>query len=64
MNKKSKLYYVDTEFGCAIRAASDIDEARRAALREVGSNGYKSVRPAKTEDIEWVKAMGGYVPNI
>lgn len=61
---KQQLFYLDTDRGCAIRAAQNIKQARRGALREVGEYGFKNIRKATKEDIEWVRGMGGYVPSV
>ncbi len=34
-----------------------------AILRREGTANVKSIRNATKEDVEWVQAMGGYVPN-
>lgn len=58
------LYYVETGCGCGLREASSIEQAKRAALREVGTmNGVEAVRLATGDDIAWVRAMGGFVPS-
>ena len=57
------LYYVNTNFGCGIRCAKDIKQARRDLLQSVGEyGGPGTCRPATEDDIAWVKGMGGYIP--
>ena len=58
------LYYVETSQGCCIKAGSSLEEARKSALREVGTDNFESIRKATKEDITWVKCMGGYVPEV
>lgn len=58
-----KLFYVDTDYGCGIRAAKNIAQARKDALEENGTRNFKSVRPATKQDVSDVKAMGGWVPE-
>ena len=58
------LYYVETTYGCGIRKAKNIKEARADLLREVGTRGAPGLcRPAKKADIEWVRGMGGHIPK-
>jgi hypothetical protein len=64
MSKKYTLYYLNTDRGVAIRAAQNIKQARREAVREVGEDGLKGIRKATEADIAWVKGMGGYVPTV
>lgn len=56
------LYYIVTDYGCAIRAASTIEAARASARAEVGE-AYCSCRKATPNDIEWVRGMGGRIPE-
>lgn len=57
---KTVPFYIETTFGCGIRFAKSLEQAKEKLLKEVGSYGYKSVREATAKDIAWVKAMGGY----
>jgi hypothetical protein len=63
MEAEMKLFYVDTDYGCGIRAAKNIAQAKKEALIENGTRNLKSVRPATKEDVSSVKAMGGWVPE-
>lgn len=63
MNKE-KIYYVKALQGCALRLGSDSKTARKAALRELGTDNVKSIRLATRKDIEWVRSMGGRVPTV
>lgn len=59
-----KIYYADTDRGCALRAANSLAQARAQFNREVGSDNVQVVRVATQEDIDWVEAMGGEVPDL
>lgn len=56
---KDKPFYVESTYGAGIRWAKTLEKAEKDFLNEVGSYGYKSVRPATEQDIAWVKSMGG-----
>ena len=56
-------YYLETMQGCGIRCAANIQQARKNALVESGTFNFKSIRKATKRDIEWVRAMGGHVPD-
>ena len=58
------IYYIENDYGCGLSAAKDLESARHAALRENGTNHFRLVRKATKDDIAWVRAMGGYVPEI
>jgi hypothetical protein len=60
--RKDTLYYINTDNGCGIRAAQNIIAAKRQALREAGTYGFKTIRRATQDDIAWVSGMGGHVP--
>jgi len=62
-NRKLSLYYIETEFGCGIRTAYNINQAQESAVKANGSSFVKNVRLAAKSDIEWVRNMGGYVPE-
>ena len=57
------LYYIETTYGCGIRVAYNIQQARKNALREEGESNVMDIRKATKEDIGWVGAMGGRVPE-
>ena len=57
-------YYVETMQGCGIRSAANIQVARKSALAESGSSNFKSIRKATQSDVEWVRAMGGHIPEM
>lgn len=48
---------------CGLREARNLETATRQAMREEGTNNVQSVRKATPEDIENVRAMGGWVPE-
>jgi hypothetical protein len=58
------LYYVESIYGMVgIRRYSSDESAETKFRAEVGSYGYKLVRKATNLDVEWVRAMGGFVPD-
>ena len=60
-----ELYYIELEHGCAIKAAESFDDAWRiAAAAADDENRVESVAIATQTDIDWVKSMGGHIPNI
>lgn len=60
----SKLFYISTDRGAAIRSAHRLDSAKKLAREEVGRSNVKEVREATEADIAWVRGMGGYIPPI
>ena len=38
-------------------------DTKREILREHGRGNVQSVRNATQEDVDWVRGMGGYVPD-
>lgn len=60
----SKIYYVETGAGCTLIEAGSIERAVQIVVEEVGTIvGVGTRREATDEDIEWVRAMGGGVPD-
>lgn len=59
-----KIYYAETDRWCALRTAISIAQARAQFKRALGSEDVQVVRVAKQADIDWVEAMGGYVPSL
>lgn len=57
-----KLFYVETEVYCCLQLARTAESARRKVLKET-SPYYCTARLATKQDIAWVKAMGGLVPE-
>jgi hypothetical protein len=58
------VYVVNLENGSmGLLEASTLRQAMRQAYREQGTDNVASVQPATKDDIEWVGAMGGWVPN-
>ena len=45
-------------------SAESMDEAREIAMSEQGSVNVQGVGLASEQDIEWVKGMGGPIPNV
>lgn len=60
------IYYHSSELGCGLGEARDLRSADAQVRRDLGgyhvAGGY-TVRKATKEDIAWVAAMGGYVPE-
>lgn len=44
--------------GCGLKTGS-----RRQIEREMGTDNVRLIRNATEEDVSWVRAMGGYVPD-
>lgn len=61
--KKKTLYYFESDRGCGIRAARNLQQAEKEIIREVGEYGFERCRKATDQDIGWVKAMGGHIPS-
>lgn len=59
------LWTVRTTYGMAIKdyKTDDYEMAEEKAIREVGTNSFKSIETATKEDIFWVASMGGYLPK-
>ena len=61
---KSKYFFCECRQGCTIRIASTLKMAEREFLKEVGTANYEDVREAEESDVNNVKGMGGYVPDL
>lgn len=61
-----KLYAIETENYICIEAASSPEKARHQGVMKIGSANFYTVtvREATLDDIGWVKAIGGFVPEI
>jgi hypothetical protein len=58
------LYYVSLFGGqCGLIAAKSITQAKANACHDEGHSNVIGVRKATEKDIEWVRAMGGRVPD-
>lgn len=63
--RKERLYYFETSIGAGLRLAYSAEQARYQLRKEVGTmTGIGLVRKATEQDIAWVQAMGGYIPEI
>lgn len=58
-----KHYYVNTRDGCGIRTAKDEEDVMRQMATEVGTDNVSTIREATPADIEWVRGMGGIIPE-
>jgi len=57
-------YYAETGLGCCICEEKSLKSAKLLVLREVGTyTGVSLIRKATEEDIEWVRGMGGCIPD-
>jgi hypothetical protein len=60
------IYYHSSELGCGLGEARDLRAANAQVRRDLGSHhasaGY-SVHKATVDEIRWVRAMGGPVPE-
>lgn len=58
-----KMFYIELYSGhCALLKAKDLNEARHVAEHYNGKENIKDVRKATQDDIDWIRAMGGWVP--
>lgn len=62
--RKKTLYYVEQSLGCGLRAAYSLQQARAEAIREIGTDNFERCMKATSEQIAWVRSMGGYVPDL
>jgi len=59
-----KTYYCETGLGACLVQAQNLNLARHKAIEDAGTHaGVQLVRKASSTDIEWVRAMGGWVPE-
>lgn len=58
-----RIYYIETDMGCGLRSARNINQARAEGIRETGTVYFKFVRRATETDLNHVRCMGGYVPE-
>ena len=60
-----KVYTVELWGGhIGLVTAETLKKAKCEAIDEEGKNNVSDVRLATEEEIEWVRAMGGYVPKL
>ena len=58
------IVYYHTEFGIAIDEYRSLCAARKGIQREIGTiHSIYEIREATIEDIAWVKAMNGTLPE-
>jgi hypothetical protein len=56
---KRAIHYIGlVGLGCGLTT-----ECKRDALRRIGIDNVATFRPATQADVDWVKGMGGYVPD-
>lgn len=59
-----KIYKVTLYGGyIGLISAVSLEEAKKKAMSEQGSANVQMVARASDEDIQWVKAMGGFIPD-
>lgn len=58
-----KWFYFESDRGCGIHEDKDIECATENLCFEVGHEFLRLVREATEEDVDWVNAMGGYIPE-
>lgn len=57
--KKRVINYIDLRHGgCGLTT-----DSRTETLRQHGMLNVKSFRPATQKDIDWVRGMGGMIPD-
>lgn len=58
------IFYGESDLGCGLIVAPNLEAARLQHSREVGTgNQPHGVREAKREDYDWIMSMGGWVPE-
>ena len=57
------IIYFEADMDCGLREAHDLESGRKAVIKEVGTAFFRKAREATQEDINNVRAMGGYVPS-
>lgn len=57
------IFYVDCTYSCCLIEASSRKQALEDAYYDEGRNNVNSVREATPEDVQWIAAIGGYVPD-
>lgn len=65
MKYMKKLYTYENSRGLTLIAAMNDEDAKILALRDSGpGDAPRNIREATEDDIAWVKAMGGRVPDV
>ena len=54
-------FYVEYDYGCGIREYPSLEKCIECERLEHGWRNFKNARMATKEDIDHVKAMGGWV---
>jgi hypothetical protein len=63
--KRERIYYVEINGTyCGLEANDSIRDVRWNAAQEWGNDNITIVRRATQEDIDNVRGMGGYVPEV
>ena len=57
------FYLIHTSEGLAIREMTSLRQARCELTREVGTDNLIDVTPALPAQIDWVRQMGGAMPE-
>lgn len=63
MKNRNFLYSVTAYGRQGIIAAASLEKATRQAIEEEGRKNVTEVRAATQADLDWVTAMGGFVPE-
>lgn len=58
MRRRTIMYISLHGTGCGLSTDSE-----KEIFRREGTSNVREVRPATQKDVDWVKAMGGYVPD-
>lgn len=56
-------YLIQTNLGLAVNEAKNLRQARKVARQEEGTAHLIAVTPATRRQLEWVRAMGGWLPQ-
>ena len=55
-------FYVEADgYGCSLYEGRDLADAKEKFIADVGRLGFRSIREATEEDIDWVLGMGGMI---
>lgn len=63
MSRRSRVFYAHRKGVCMLVVAASIRSAERKIRRAEGYADPFVIRRARRSDVEWVRSMGGYVPE-
>lgn len=59
-----KHFYCETDWGAKVVVADSLSMAWDEILKAYGNIHVKFIREATSDDLLWVEAMGGYIPEL